>query len=92
MSEPTVLFSVILTAVFIATTLFFISVYYKTLKYLGKKNIKQPAQKELDSKILERLKTKLIDSEGVENLEEMIYRMRMLRREAEEILNDSEKS
>ncbi|MEM3620861.1 MAG: hypothetical protein QXO45_06995, partial [Nitrososphaerota archaeon] len=86
------LISAMLITVFIATTLFFISVYYKTLKYLEKSIIKQPSQKELDSETLERLKNKLIDDEEVKNLEEMIYRMQTLRREAEEILNDSEKS
>lgn len=84
--------SIIPIIIFVSTTLFFLLTYYKTLKYLRKHIIRQPAPKELDSETLERLKNKLIDDEGIKNIEEMIYRMQKLRSEAEEILRDSQES
>ncbi len=90
--------SIILITLFIVCTVFFIIVYLNISKYLekryfAKKDVeKYSMQRGLDAQTIERLKSKLIDEGEMRNLDEIIYRLKMLRKEAEEILEDAGRS
>lgn len=90
--------SIILIALFIVCTVFFIIVYLNVSKYLekryfAKKDVEMYSiQQGLDSQTIERLKSKLIDEGEMRNLEDIIYRLKVLRKEAEEILEDAGRS
>ena len=92
MSWTLALILAILIPVFTATTLSFILIYHNTSKNLEKNIKKRPTKQGLDLQTIERLKNTLIGKEEIQNLEEIIHRLRMLRKEAEEILNDSGRS
>ncbi len=49
-------------------------------------------QRGLDAETIERLKSKLIDEGEMRNIEEIIYKLKTLRKEAEEILKDAGRS
>lgn len=92
MSWSLTLLLAIFIAVFTATTLSFILIYHNTSKNLEKNMEKRPTKQGLDLQTIERLKNTLIGKEEIQNLEEIIHRLRMLRKEAEEILHDSGRS
>lgn len=92
MSEPTTLLLIMLISIFIASTFYFILIYYNTSKHFEKRIKKQPSKHGLDPQTIERLKNTLIGKEEIQDLEKIIHRLRMLRKEAEEILNDSRRS
>ena len=92
MSGSLTLLLIMLISIFIASTFYFILIYYNTSRRFEKKVEKQPTKQGLDPQTIERLKNTLIGKEEIQNLEEIIHRLRMLRKEAEEILNDSRRS
>lgn len=89
---------IMLTIFFIVSTLSFIVIYINISRYFGKRfSEKRVAggsltNRQLDAQVIERLRARLIDEGGMRNLEEIIYRLRMLRKEAEEILNDARRN
>lgn len=89
MSEPLTLLLIMLISIFIVSTFSFILIYHDTSKHFEKRVKKKPTKHGLDPQTIERLKNKLKEREEIQNLEEIIHRLRILRREAEEILNDS---
>jgi len=88
-SESLTLLLIMLISIFTASTFYFILIYYNTSKHFEKRVKKQPTKHGFDPQTIERLKNTLIGREEIQNLEEIIHRLRILRKEAEEILNDS---
>ncbi|MEN2974257.1 MAG: hypothetical protein ABDH32_01610 [Candidatus Caldarchaeales archaeon] len=93
MEDYFLLLLIIPIIVFSTTTLLYIFLFVKTWKTFGEdSNGRWLSQPILDQKGLERLRENLRSRKDIENVQSLIEKLRTLRKEVEEILDDLRRS